>query len=94
MRLLYSTLQRTGNQTREEISSNVAKTFNKGPAFAKKVITWEREWLRSRSIPESQWGKFVKVQSLLNDEGVDLTVRKYIENSGERRFGHYHYDTV
>lgn len=89
LRLLYSTLRRTEGQSREDISLNVAKTFNKGPSLAKKLVTWEGEWLRNRKISETRWGKFVKVQSLLDDEGVELTVRSYIEKSGERRLNEW-----
>jgi hypothetical protein len=72
--LLYTTRSRRNGETREELSYQVARAFNKGIYLARKSIEWEGVWIRERTIPE---GKQVnrKTFSWFN-EGVQLAVRE------------------
>lgn len=89
--LLYMTRTRKGGDTREELSCHVARTFNKGLYFARRVVEWEGIWMRERKIPEGKQGCFVKTFSWYNDEGVQLAVREWCAGAGESKFsGHLH----
>jgi hypothetical protein len=52
--LLYTTRSRRNGETREELSYQVARAFNKGISFARKSIEWEGVWIRERTIPEGK----------------------------------------
>jgi hypothetical protein len=64
--------------TRKEKALSVARCFGKGSFFARKIIHWERTWVSERSIEEGRQGCYSKVQSWLNDEGVQLAIRDYL----------------
>ena len=49
------TESRHDSETREELSNQVAKSFNKGVYFARKIVEWEGIWLRERRIWEGKW---------------------------------------
>ena len=66
-------------ETRESMSRTVARCFGKGTYFARRLITWEIEWIAMRTISEGRRGCFVKVKSWLCDEGVLLAVREWIQ---------------
>ena len=66
-------------ETRDSISRTVARCFGKGAYFARRLITWEIEWIKTRSISEGRRGCFAKVKSWLHDEGVLLAVREWIQ---------------
>ena len=87
--LLYITQSRQGGDTREELSYNVARTFNKGLYFARKVVEWERSWIRERKIPEGKRGYFAKTFSWFNDEGVQIAVREWCAGAGESKFSRH-----
>lgn len=84
--LLYMTQSRRDGDTREELSYNVARTFNKGLYFARRVVEWEGTWMRERYIPEGKRGCFSKVFSWFNDEGVQIAVREWCAGAGESKF--------
>jgi hypothetical protein len=74
-------------ETRESMARMVARCFGKTPGiyFARKIESWEIEWMSSRSIPEGQRGCFVKVKSWFHDEGVQAAVREWIaENPADK----------
>jgi len=47
---LYYQNKTTEKETRENMSLVVARCFGKGVYFARKVVTWERQWKENRSI--------------------------------------------
>ena len=51
----------------DSMSRTVARCFGKGTYFARRLITWEIEWVTSRSISEGRRGCFVKVKSWPRD---------------------------
>jgi len=59
---------------RAELALITANTFNRGKWVAKKIVSWEISWRNSRTIPEGKQGRFAKVSSWFNDEGVQLAV--------------------
>ena len=52
--LLYTTQSRQGGETREELSYQVARAFRKGLYFARRVVEWEGNWIRERTIPKGK----------------------------------------
>jgi hypothetical protein len=72
-------------EPRAVVALNVSRCFNRGKYFAEKLITWEREWIKERCIPEGKQGCFVKAGSWFNDEGVMLTAREYLSGAGESK---------
>ena len=83
--LLYMTQSRQTGDTREELSYQVARAFNKGLYFARRVVEWEGLWIRERNIPEGRQGCFAKVFSWFNDEGVQIAVREWCAGAGESK---------
>jgi hypothetical protein len=83
--LLYMTQSRKVGDTREKLSSQVARTFDKGINYARKIVKWEGIWIRERHIPEGKRGCFAKVFSWFNDEGVQLAVREWCAGAGETK---------
>ena len=81
--LLYTTKSRRNGETREELSYQVARAFNKGVYFARKIIEWEGMWIRERIIPEGKRGSHPRTFSWFNDEGVQLAVREWCAGAGE-----------
>jgi len=73
-----------GQDTRENISLAVARFFGKGIYFARKIITWERQWKANRKIEMGKRGCFVKTRSWLSDEGVQLHVREWLAGAKEK----------
>ena len=87
--LLYTTQSRQGGDTREDLSYHVARAFNKGVYFSRKVVEWENMWIRERKIPEGKQGCFGKTSSWFNDEGVQIAVREWCAGAGESKFFRY-----
>ena len=59
--LLYTMELRQDGETREELSFQVARSFNKGVYFARKIVEWERMWLRERRIQEGKRGCYTNL---------------------------------
>ena len=43
-------------ETRESSAAMVARRYGKGPSFARRIITWEIEWIEGRKIKEVTLG--------------------------------------
>jgi len=69
---------KSDGETREEMARIVARVFGKGPYFARRLITWEVEWMNDYAIPEGSRGCYAKTQSWFKDEGVQTAVREWI----------------
>jgi hypothetical protein len=70
-------------ETREEQSYMVARCFGRGLYFARKIVEWERQWIRTNKIEEGRQGCFQKTSSWFGDEGVQLAVREWLAGAGE-----------
>jgi hypothetical protein len=68
---------------RRDIAVMAAANFKRGKATGKKIVRWEREWLKHRRIPESKAGKHSAGMSWLEDEGVLCAVREFAVSLGE-----------
>jgi hypothetical protein len=74
-------------ETREHLALQVARCFGKGIYFARRIVTWEREWLEDGAIPEGRRGCYTKTKSWFKDEGVEQAVREWLSGrSGDGTF--------
>ena len=84
--LLYTTQARKEGETREQLSYQVSRSFNKGVYFSRKLVEWEGTCIRHRLIPEGKQGCHAKTSSWFNDEGVQIAVREWCAGAGESEF--------
>ncbi|KAF8458748.1 hypothetical protein BDZ91DRAFT_800171 [Kalaharituber pfeilii] len=73
---------------RKELSLCIAEAFSRGENTARRIHIWEKSWITSRYIKVGMRGKYAKVSSWLNDEGVLLAIREYITSVGEKLTSH------
>ncbi len=66
-----------------QMAVNIARDFNKGVYFAKKIVTWENESLKNRELILGKQGRHAKSFSWFNDERVQLQVRRWCASAGE-----------
>ena len=69
---------------RRQIAGEVAESIERGSRFARYLISWEREWISNRTIPEGRRGLHSKIMSIFNDEDVALFVREFVAEKGEK----------
>ena len=85
LQLLNITQMKKDGETREDLSYSVARGFNRGKYFARRIIEWEGIWIRERYIPEGKQGCFAKSFSWYNDEGVQIAVREWCASTGDSK---------
>jgi hypothetical protein len=68
---------------RRGIAEMVAASFNRRSWTGRKIVRWERHWMKNRTIPESKAGKHRACLSWLEDEGVLCAVRDFAKTQGE-----------
>lgn len=71
-------------RTREQAALQVSECLGRGLYMARKIVTWERQWIAEKNIEEGQQGCHIKSQSWFNDEGVQIAVRESIASSGDK----------
>jgi hypothetical protein len=69
----------------------IARQLNKGPYFARCLRVWEKLVRNGETIPISKRGKHCKIQSLLNDEDVQIQIVTYLR---ENKFEFYVADFI
>jgi hypothetical protein len=69
----------------------VTRQLNKGPYFARCLRVWEKLVKNGENIPISKRGKHCKIQSLLDDEDVQMQIAAYLR---ENKFEFYVADFV
>ena len=87
--LLRLLLKRERNGTREKLARIVARSFNQGRGFARRISQWEKSWVEERIVPESRRGLHIKTKSWLNDEGIQLEVRRQVSMMKEGQSRRY-----
>ena len=71
-------------QTRERLSELASTVVNRGCEVARRIREWEIGWIENRHIPPGHRGKNSRLASWLDDEGVELAVRNYISEQGDK----------
>ncbi len=67
------------------MSENIARNYNKGVYFARKIVSWENQWLKNQEIILGKQGCFAKSFSWYNDEGIQLEIRRWCASAGESK---------
>ena len=75
---------RKPDHTRKETAQQVAECYGRGTYVARKIITWEIQWMTNRAIEEEKQGCHTKFHSWFNNERVQLAVRECISCSGDK----------
>jgi hypothetical protein len=61
----------------------VARSCGKGGHTVRKIVQWEKSWIKDRTIPESKAGKHKHNISWMDDEGLLSAVQEFIKSQGE-----------
>jgi hypothetical protein len=75
--------QKEKNGSRREMATAVAKDYNRRGHTGREIVKWEKEWIRSRKIPESRAGKHKASLSLLDDEATLCALRDFMKTQDE-----------
>lgn len=69
---------------RQKLALQIADAVGRGMYTARRIVKWELEYLEKGYITASNVGSNTnKVESLFEDEGVQLELRNYLERGGE-----------
>jgi len=69
---------------RRALALQVANSYGRGHHTARMIVLWERSWTENRTIPARRTGSNSnRVKSIFEDEDILLTVREYMEKSGD-----------
>jgi hypothetical protein len=77
--------QQAPHLTRKEIALQVANSFNQGEHTARKILTWEKQWVTKREIEPTKHSLSAHSVSILDDEGALLAAREYISGAGDSK---------
>lgn len=80
--LAFMNLSAQQKKPRKELALVIAQSLGRGPYFAEQLIKYEKSWVSTRTIPETQKGSANKARSWLEDEGVMLAARDHIAFRG------------
>lgn len=72
---LASQSRKIPGQTRRNLATSVASTFNRGQTTARNMIRWENSWVVDRKIPERDDGE--SNPAWVDDEDVKMSVRNF-----------------
>jgi hypothetical protein len=67
------------------MAESIARNYNKGGYFAKKIVSWENEWLINWKLILGKQSSFAKSFSWFNDEGIQLEIRRWCASAGESK---------
>jgi hypothetical protein len=57
----------------------------------RKIVQWEKSWIKDRTIPESKAGKHKHNISWMDDEGLLSAVQEFIKSQGESQLESLYY---
>ena len=70
---------------RQSLAQIVAKSFNRRAYTGRKIVLWERSWVKHRTIRSTKAGKHKHVVSWMDDEDLILSVKEWSRKSGESK---------
>ena len=73
---------------RRGLAQIVAQSFNKRAYTGRKIVQWERLWVRDRIIPRTKVGEKSDNLSWMEDEDLVLSIKEWAKNSGESKEYH------
>lgn len=72
------------NMSRTRASELIANTMGKRTRFARSLRKWELEWIDKGQISEGRQGKYIRLATWLQDEGVLQHVRQHLATMRDR----------
>lgn len=70
------------NITRRNIATMVAQRFDRGQHTGRRIIHWEKEWISTRCISETQAGKNKHTLSWMDNKDLVMAVKAW---AGEQK---------
>ena len=70
---------------RQSLARIVAQSFNRRAYTGRKVIQWERLWVKSRTIPGTKAGLNKHTLSWMEDEDLVLSIKEWSKKAGESK---------
>ena len=71
--------------TRRDLAQIVAQSFNKKRYTGKKIVQWERSWVKLRVIPDIKAGNREGDLSWMEDEDLVFSIKKWAKKEGESK---------
>ena len=69
---------------RRKLAQIVAQSFNKRSYTGRKIVQWERSWVKSRVIPNTKAGNLKGDLSWMEDEDLVLSIKEWAKKEGEK----------
>ena len=63
----------------------VANSFNRRAYTGRKIIQWERSWVKNRTIPSTKAENHKHIVLLIENADLILSVKEWSEKSGENK---------
>ena len=70
---------------RQALAQMVAQSFNKRKYTGRKVVQWERSWMKFRVIPTTEAGHKKRDLSWMEDEDLVLSIKDWTKRTGESK---------
>lgn len=70
---------------RRKLAQIVAQSFNKRSYTGRKIVQWERSWVKSRVIPDTKGGNQKGDLSWMEDEDLVLSIKDWAKREGESK---------
>ena len=70
---------------KRKLAQIVAQSFNKRSYTGRKIVQWERSWVKSRVIPDTKAGNQKRDLSRIEDEDFVLSIKEWAKKEGESK---------
>ena len=77
--------QELPDPSRRGLATLVARNYGKGGHTVRKIVQWEKSWVKDRTIPESKSGTHRHNSSWMDDKALLSAVQEFIKSQGEGR---------
>lgn len=71
--------------TRRDLAQIVAQSFNKKRYIRRKIVQWERSWVKLRVIPDTKAGNRKGDLSWMEDKDLVFSIKEWIKREGESK---------
>lgn len=71
--------------TRRDLAQIVAQSFNKKRYTGRKILKWERSWVKLRVILDTKAGNRKGGLSWMEDEDLVLSIKEWAKKDGESK---------
>ena len=70
---------------RRKLAQIVAQSFNKRRYTGRKIVQWERSWVKLRVVPDTKAGNGKGDLSWMDDEDLVLSIKDWAKKEGESK---------